>query len=483
MEDIRPFPSSPNLLKAFVGVGYIVEESRLCASNPHQEFEKVNVLFSSSGARYELGRTLKRAIYGVVIHATLLSPVISSVNGASQQAARYFRRTTLSYAIKIFSKELIYQLSQKSKENPLHELSVLQYIGDSFPNLIGSIECCTDSHYIYSIMRFCSGGELFDYILANGKLQENEAKSIFYNILLGLQVMEDLGIAHLDLSLENILYNQEGKQIMIIDYGMSSKLVPVSTSQIMDFGATNNFPAKSVLSPISSTFVNSPLSSNSAPTQVPVFALPNPAFPLLGSRKIQKFQPIINNHCGKRNYMAPEIIADVDYVDALSCDIWSAGICLLFLLLGFPPIEIACPSDIRYNLLVNGELKTLLQHWSINLSDSVIDLIQRILRVDPSERMSIEEILAHPWMNDVTVDIYNDYYKIRRSYSITSVSDLPSTTQFASVPACSSQLHLITPGSDNSDSCFNRKPVDCDNSGSDLTSAFEESKNDSMICL
>jgi serine/threonine protein kinase len=460
------FPQ-PTILKASVGLGYIMESPNQ-AFTDYESMEKANVLSSSSGARYEMGRTLKKSIYGVVIHATLLSPVIpSSSHGAHSQSSspkdtqspsnghqsqqqqnhpKFFTRTNLSYAIKVYSKELIYLHSSRSKENPLNELSALQYLGDEHPNLIGSIEICSDLNYIYSIMRFCSGGELFDYILTNGKVNESEAKLIFYHLLQGLQILQEKGIAHLDISLENILYNSVNgfNQIMIIDFGMCHKLTQVQeedeetatrmeeedcfcpnpSSSIFNFSASailNHLPSlKAPVSPTSTSL--NPNSANITPV-LQGLSMKSTKSSTSGktscsssSQFSKKYEKISNNHCGKRNYMAPEIIADNENIDAISCDIWSAGICLLYLLLGFPPLEIAALNDIRYSYVVQGNLKELLDHWNISLSEEVIDLLSKILKERPEERLTLEEILNHSWLDDV----YNQNNRIKRAYSVTS---------------------------------------------------------------
>lgn len=351
------FPK-PTILKAFVGAGYIyadISEDPVTSdsfptspASPNFErgsIEKVNVLYSSSGARYELGRVLKKAIYGVVLHATLLSPVLTSEQVNQHKA---FTRTHVSFAIKIYSKELIASHSSQSKENPFMEVAALQFLGDHHPSIMGQVECCADEAYVYSIMRFCPGGELFDHIAQCGRISEAESRRIFRQLMSGLQVLEDRGVGHLDISLENLLYNTSQQQIMIIDFGMCAKLMQKTSTE----------------------------------------------------EEQKHFHTILNNYCGKKNYMAPEIIAQNSFIDAIKCDIWSAGICLLYILLGFPPIEVASVSDLRYRYLINGKLNELLEHWGCCLSAEVIDLLHSILRERPEDRPSVRQILSHPWMSD-----------------------------------------------------------------------------------
>lgn len=130
---------------------------------------------------YEVGRQLKRAIFGQVIHAILLVP--------SPEGGDLFVRTLSQMAIKIYYKDTLRALQGRTEENPLREITALQFVGDNHPNIMGQIECCADERNIYSIMRFCPGGELFDYIHDQGPMLENEARPMFKQLLNALNRM------------------------------------------------------------------------------------------------------------------------------------------------------------------------------------------------------------------------------------------------------------------------------------------------------
>ena len=40
----------------------------------------------------------------------------------------------------------------------------------------------------------------------------------------------------------------------------------------------------------------------------------------------------------------------------------------------------------------------MLLQWNIIISDAAMDLLQNMLRANPSQRLTIEEIRHHPWM-------------------------------------------------------------------------------------
>lgn len=91
-----------------------------------------------------------------------------------------------------------------------------------------------------------------------------------------------------------------------------------------------------------------------------------------------------------RHYTAPEVIKG-EY--GLKCDIWSLGVFMYVLLSGNVP-------------LAGGGTKTVLEsiqsgHFNLqdqNLSPSSIDLLGKLLAVEPLDRYSAEEALEHPWL-------------------------------------------------------------------------------------
>ena len=88
--------------------------------------------------------------------------------------------------------------------------------------------------------------------------------------------------------------------------------------------------------------------------------------------------------------MAPELLQKRTY--DYTVDIWALGILLYELMHGYSPYRAKKIEDILYNVQ-NKEIK-----FSRRISDEVKDLVTGILQVKPSRRMSLEEILIHPWI-------------------------------------------------------------------------------------
>lgn len=120
-----------------------------------------------------------------------------------------------------------------------------------------------------------------------------------------------------------------------------------------------------------------------------------------GVSKIIKKHQMIKEQCGTPAYIAPEIIADDGY-EGFFADIWSLGIVLYAMLQGTVPFK---ASDMKalHEAIKRGEYK-----FPVETTPEAKDLIKKMLVLNPSDRISIPEILAHPWIKDETSDDEDD---------------------------------------------------------------------------
>jgi len=140
-----------------------------------------------------------------------------------------------------------------------------------------------------------------------------------------------------------------------------------------------------------------------------------------GVSKQIKNKEVIFDQCGTPAYIAPEILRNEGF-QGYSADIWSAGIVLYAMVQGRVPFFTKEVQDLY--LLITKSPYTPLQGSSPELED----LISKILEKDPSKRISSEQILAHPWMNNSEITqktkgkfyYYNYYY--HNIFSITILS-------------------------------------------------------------
>lgn len=66
---------------------------------------------------------------------------------------------------------------------------------------------------------------------------------------------------------------------------------------------------------------------------------------------------------------------------------------------GMPPCNSATRVDPKYQLISEGKLQTILDEYNIkNISADGIDLLHKLLKTNPDERISLDGIIDHPWM-------------------------------------------------------------------------------------
>jgi len=96
---------------------------------------------------------------------------------------------------------------------------------------------------------------------------------------------------------------------------------------------------------------------------------------------------------GTPGYVAPEIIACDPYDSR--CDYWSLGVVLFLMLSGTPPFYHPDHMEL-FELIKRGNFTFDAVTWN-QVSDEAKDFIKGLLVVDPDQRFTSVEILAHPW--------------------------------------------------------------------------------------
>lgn len=112
------------------------------------------------------------------------------------------------------------------------------------------------------------------------------------------------------------------------------------------------------------------------------------------SRVIGKIQKI-SEQCGTPAYIAPEIISEGGY-SGFAADIWSLGVLLYAMLCGTVPFKAQSMHELHH-LIQGGSFEYPYNLMHV-LSLEARDLINRMLIVNPKDRISISEILKHPWI-------------------------------------------------------------------------------------
>ncbi|NP_034920.2 maternal embryonic leucine zipper kinase isoform 1 [Mus musculus] len=182
---------------------------------------------------------------------------------------------------------------------------------------------------IFMVLEYCPGGELFDYIISQDRLSEEETRVVFRQILSAVAYVHSQGYAHRDLKPENLLFDENHK-LKLIDFGLCAK--------------------------------------------------PK------GNKDYH-----LQTCCGSLAYAAPELIQGKSYLGS-EADVWSMGILLYVLMCGFLPFDDDNVMAL-YKKIMRGKYEV--PKW---LSPSSILLLQQMLQVDPKKRISMRNLLNHPWV-------------------------------------------------------------------------------------
>lgn len=120
-------------------------------------------------------------------------------------------------AVKVLEKDRIVEVADV--ERVAREVHILKLI--RHPHIVQLYEIIETRRQLYLIMEYASGGELFDYIVANARVQEPEACSFFHQIIAGVEKIHSMNIVHRDLKPENLLLDDH-RNIKIVDFGLSN---------------------------------------------------------------------------------------------------------------------------------------------------------------------------------------------------------------------------------------------------------------------
>ncbi|XP_055342807.1 calcium/calmodulin-dependent protein kinase type 1-like isoform X2 [Paramacrobiotus metropolitanus] len=114
-----------------------------------------------------------------------------------------------------------------------------------------------------------------------------------------------------------------------------------------------------------------------------------------GLSKIEGSGSIMATACGTPGYVAPEVLAQRPYGKAV--DVWSIGVISYILLCGYPPFYDENDANL-FAQIMKGEYEFDSPYWD-DISEAAKDFIRHLMCVDPSERITCEEALSHPWIS------------------------------------------------------------------------------------
>jgi len=88
------------------------------------------------------------------------------------------------------------------------------------PHVAQLFEVIATEGNIWLVTELCAGGELFDYLVEKGRIDEYEARIIFGQLCLAVGYVHDRGAVHRDLKLENVLLDEHCR-VKLSDFGFT----------------------------------------------------------------------------------------------------------------------------------------------------------------------------------------------------------------------------------------------------------------------
>uniref|UniRef100_A0A674N6C7 non-specific serine/threonine protein kinase n=1 Tax=Takifugu rubripes TaxID=31033 RepID=A0A674N6C7_TAKRU len=252
---------------------------------------------------YEIERTIGKGNFAVVKLATHII-------------------TKAKVAIKIVDKT---QLDDENLKKIFREVQIMKLL--KHPHIIRLYQVMETERMIYLVTEYASGGEIFDHLVAHGRMAEKDARKKFKQIVAAVYFCHCRNIVHRDLKAENLL----------LDHNLNIK--------IADFGFSNMFSKGQLL----------------------------------------------KTWCGSPPYAAPELFEGKEY-DGPKVDIWSLGVVLYVLVCGALPFDGSTLQNLRARVL-SGKFRI-----PFFMSTDCEYLIRHMLVLEPSRRLTMEQICKNKWM-------------------------------------------------------------------------------------
>lgn len=237
------------------------------------------------------------------------------------------------YAVKAFSKE--YLLSQsKGKESLINEIELMQALKHEY--IMNLYELHESKNSIYLVLELLEGGELFNFISSSKSLTAKDLYRVMKCLLESLAYLDQQGIMHRDLKPENMILKTKQK-------------LEECTLKLVDFGLATRCDIDEYLF----------------------------------------------KRCGTPGYVAPEIInapsnENVKYTS--KCDVFSAGVILFIMICGRSPFDGKSFQEI---LSQNKRCDINFSNPKLKKFPHILDLVQKMLEVNPIKRLSAAEALKH----------------------------------------------------------------------------------------
>lgn len=246
-------------------------------------------------------------------------------------------------AVKFINKEHALKHGRLSPKHIAMEVTIHKHLG-KHAHIIQCLANGEDQYWHWIAMELADGGDLFDKIEADEGVGEDIAHVYFHQLIDALGYMHSKGIAHRDIKPENVLLSGDG-DLKIADFGLAALFVKDGKKRLC------------------------------------------------------------HTVCGSPPYIAPEIVSgrrskrkDLldDGYEANICDIWSCGVVLFVLLVGNTPWEEPTIRSDEFREYMDTNGRTTDELWD-KIPPELLSLLRGMLKLNPAERMKLDEIRTHPW--------------------------------------------------------------------------------------
>ena len=252
---------------------------------------------------------------------------------------------------KVYALKVIDKSILKNEEeikNIMNEITIMNEI-DS-PNLLKLITNFEDENNIYIILPLCQNGQLYDILhKSKRKVKNIYIKKYLYQSIQAINDLHKKNIIHRDIKPENILIDNEDNALLS-DYGIATHCKE-------------------------------------------------------GEKR--------NTYCGTDEYLAPEVIRGQKYDEKI--DIWAIGILIYECAspLGKTPfnkLDFLQRTDDNKEYIIKSD-KDLKITYDKDFDPLAKNLIEKIIKINPVDRLSIDEILHHIYFNNINLEIKNELFE------------------------------------------------------------------------
>ena len=252
---------------------------------------------------------------------------------------------------KVYALKVIDKSILKNEEeikNIINEITIMNEL-DS-PNLLKLITNFEDENNIYIILPLCQNGQLYDILhKSKRKVKSIYIKKYLYQSIQAINDLHKKNIIHRDIKPENILIDNEDNALLS-DYGIATHCKE-------------------------------------------------------GEKR--------NTYCGTDEYLAPEVIRGQKYDEKI--DIWAIGILIYECAspLGKTPfnkLDFLQRTDDNKEYIIKSD-KDLKITYDKDFDPLAKNLIEKIIKINPVDRLSIDEILHHIYFNNINLEIKNELFE------------------------------------------------------------------------